>query len=316
MRYAAASWMLVALGAWLPAASAAEGGMGRPVAGVSVVSNAGVVPPGPMQGVNFAEIYLDGSIGASREVPVAGRLSLGIEGEIAYSMATLFHAWDAGAGAWSYASSITVPWAWTRTTATLGIGGNEALRRESASGLYDLYFTPIVAGYHFSPTQHASASFNVWAPTGRYDPDAIANLGLNVWTFIAQVAYTGLWTSAGLEVDAVAGVQFYTRNSATDYRNAPLFTLDVMALKRFANGASAGLVVGTVQQLGSDAGPLADKLDGFIGHDLAMGPIVNYDTKLAGRFPLTLSFRWVPTVQSRNRLDSTNTFVGSLAVAF
>lgn len=98
--------------------------------------------------------------------------------------------------------------------------------------------------------------------------------------------------------------------------NAPLLTFDVMALKHLPHGISAGLIVGTVQQLGNDSGPTADKLNGFRGHDLAIGPIVTYDTKLNGKTPLSLSARWVPTVTSQNRLSSTRTFMVNAAIAF
>ena len=189
-------------------------------------------------------------------------------------------------------------------------------QQQSTSNLFDLYFTPIVAGYHFSETEHVALSFNVWAPTGTYDPTALANASLNNWTFVPQVAYTKLWPDHGVEFDAVAAVQFYTRNTATDYQNAPLFTLDLMALKRFDNGASVGLIVGTVQQLGNDSGPTADKLNGFVGRDWAVGPILTYDTKVDGKLPLSLSLRWVPTVSSKNRLDSTTTLMGSVSLIF
>lgn len=49
----------------------------------------------------------------------------------------------------------------------------------------------------------------------------------------------------GLQLDAVANVQFYTRNTATDYRNAPIFGLELMGRKLFGNGMGAGLIVGT-----------------------------------------------------------------------
>jgi hypothetical protein len=111
-------------------------------------------------------------------------------------------------------------------------------------------------------------------------------------------------------------VQFYTRNGATDYQNAPLFTLDVMALKRFGNGVGVGLIVGTVQQIGGDSGPTADKLNGFRGYDWSVGPIVTYDTKIASKTPLSMSLRWVPTVASKNRLSSTATIMATATVAF
>lgn len=299
-------------------AHATEGALGRPVAGTSVVPDAGVIPTEPIWVVNIGQIYLDGSIGADRQVPIAGRISLGIEAEASFTLATLLKVWDAAPGGWNLSSSVTVPYIWERAavnlSATAGATGRSI--QQSASDLFDLAFTPIAAGYHFSKTEHVSLSFNVWAPTGQYDPANIANAGLNSWTFIPQVAYTKILPEFGAELDAVAGVQFYTRNHATDYQNAPLFTLDLMALKRFDNGAGLGIILGTVQQLGHDSGPTADRLNGFVGSDWAMGPIVTYDTKIDGKLPLSFSLRWVPTVSSRNRIDSDSTVMATLAVVF
>ncbi len=86
-------------------------------------------------------------------------------------------------------------------------------------------------------------------------------------------------------------------------------------MKKFGKWG-AGIVMGTVQQLGNDSGPIADRLNGFRGRDFAMGPIVTYDTKLGGKAPLSLSLRWVPTVASKNRLDSTATVMGSATLVF
>jgi hypothetical protein len=163
---------------------------------------------------------------------------------------------------------------------------------------------------------HVALSVNIWAPTGKYDPNNIANVSLNTWTFIPTVAYTKLVPSIDMEFDATAGVEFYTRYSATDYQNPPVFTLDVMALKRFANSLGVGLIVGTVQQPGDDSGPTADKLSGFRGYDWGVAPIVTYDTKLGGKTPVSASLRWVPTVGSKNRLPSTNTFMATATIAF
>ncbi len=122
-----------------------------------------------------------------------------------------------------------------------------------------------------------------------------------------QVAYTKRVPQYGLEFDGVLGLQFYTRNPATQYQNAPLLTLAVMGLKKFANGLGVGVVMGTVQLLGKDTGPIANRLDGFVGHDFAMGPIIIYDTKIGGKLPVSASLRWVPTISSSNRLKSTST---------
>lgn len=300
----------------MPPAHATEGALGRPVAGTSVTPGAGIVPPEPIWAVNVGQIYLDGSIEGSRQVPIGDRISLGIEAEVSFTLVTLMKGWGKGPAGWDYSSNITVPYVWTRATASTALGVMNRDLQQSASNLFDLNFTPIAAGYHFSKTEHLALSLNVWAPTGKYDPQRIANTGLNVWTFIPTVSYTKMWPEAGWELDTTAGVQFYTRNDATDYRNAPLFTLDVMGIKRFPNGAGLGLIVGTVQQLGHDSGPTADKLDGFVGSDLAVGPIVTYDTKIDGKLPLSMSLRWVPTVYANKRLDSDSTVMATIALIF
>lgn len=300
----------------MPAARATEGALGRPVAGTLVQPNAGIVPPEPILAVNVGEIYLNGSIPGRNQVPTAGKVSLGIDAEIAFTLATVLKVWDTGPGAWNFASSFTLPYVWTGVTATLTAGPLQGSKYDKASNLFDILVTPIIAGYHFSKTDHVALSFNIWAPTGQYDANALANPSLNNWTFIPQVAYTKLVPKYGLQFNAVAGLQFYTRNPATNYQNAPLFTLDLMALKHFPGGFGAGLIIGTVQQLGDDSGPIADRLNGFRGHDLAIGPIVTYDTKVGGKHPLSLGLRWVPTVTSKNRLDSTSTFMATATLVF
>lgn len=297
-------------------AAATEGALGRPVTGTSVTPAAGVIPPEPVWVLNLGQIYLDGSISGSRQVPIGNQVSLGIDAKASFTLATLLKVWDTGPGAWNFASGITIPYVWQEVTAALAGPHGEVRKTQQTSNLFDIYLTPIAAGYHFSKTEHVALSFNVWTETGKYDANNLANPSLNNWTFIPQVAYTKMWPEHGLELDAVAGVQFYTRNKATDYQNAPLFTLDAMLLKRFDDGWAAGLIVGTVQQLGDDSGPTADKLNGFVGHDWAVGPIFTYDTKLGGKTPLSFSLRWVPTVSSRNRVHSDSTVMATATLIF
>jgi len=295
---------------------ATEGGLGRQITGTNVQPNAGIVAPQPITVINLSQIYFDGNIRAGRDVPIAGKTSLGLEGKLSFTLATLMKTWDTGPGRWNFASGITVPYIWTKAQATLEGSRRGASTRDSASGLYDLYFTPIVAGYHFSETSHLALSLNIWAPTGKYDEDDLANPSLNTWTFVPQVAYTKVFPESKWQLDMVAGLQLYTRNRATDYRNAPLFSLDVMGRRKFDNGLSAGLVVGTIQQMGNDSGPTADRLNGFKGRDWALGPILTYDRNLANGQSLSLSLRWVPSVSSTNRLDSNDTVMATAALIF
>lgn len=297
-------------------AGATEGALGRPVTGMSVLPDAGIVPGEPVLIGSIAMFYIDGSIGGGREVPVAGKTTLGVNAEAFFAMGTIMKVWDTGTGRWNFASSFTLPYTYTKASAALSAGSVQGSRGDSTSDLYDITFSPIIAGYHFSEAEHVAVSLNIWAPTGKYDKSKLSSPSLNTWTFIPQLAYTKLFSAQNLELDVVAGLEFYTRNSATDYQNAPLFTLDTMLLKRFTGGAGVGLIVGTTQQIGKDSGPLADRLNGFRGHDWAVGPIVTYDTKVGTKNQLSLSLRWVPTVSSTNRLDSTRSFMGTATLVF
>jgi hypothetical protein len=56
------------------------------------------------------------------------------------------------------------------------------------------------------------------------------------------------------------------------------------------------------------SGPLADKLNGFRGSELALGPIVTYSSKI-GSLPLSTSLRWMNTVSQRDRMDRSTVYL-------
>ncbi|VVE61149.1 phenol degradation protein meta [Pandoraea anapnoica] len=166
-----------------PHALATEGALGRPVAGTSVLSSVGIVPPEPMTLFSLQQIYLDGSVSGGRQVPIAGTTSLGIDAKVAFTLASVLRVWGSKGG-WSFASGMTLPYVWTEAKASFSAGGLNRSNSDRASNLFDMYFTPVVAGYHFSQTDHIALSFNFWAPTGTYDSNSLANPSLNNWTFV------------------------------------------------------------------------------------------------------------------------------------
>lgn len=284
-------------------AQATEGASGRPVAGAGVNPGAGVVPATPGWLVNYTVQHVEGEIDAEREVPYAGRVIVGAKNVYTVQSFTLLRVWDTGPGAWNFASAVTLPVMDNSVTAT-GIvpafGGSSLNSR--VRGLFDLAITPIIAGYHFSPTEHGSLSLRVWVPSGRYESGQLANLSHNVWTFIPTASYTRLLPEQGVELSASTGLNFSTTNKASGYRNAPLFTLDLLATKKVAQGWAVGGVVGWIEQLGPDQGTLADRLKGFRGSEVAIGPIGTYSTRV-GTQPLSMSLRWLTGITQKNRFD-------------
>ncbi|WP_263535252.1 transporter [Paucibacter sp. TC2R-5] len=294
------------------AAGATESGGGRPVAGTAVNPSAGVVPDQPIMMFNLGLQAVDGNIGANKQIPIAGRIAGEAENQYTLQSLSLFKVWDTGPGAWHFASSLTMLFMQSEVTVQAFVPPAPGLDHSAkVAGLYDLAITPIVAGYHFSKDEHLSLSLRVWAPTGRYVSGKLVNLSQNVWTAIPTLSYTR-YLPQGWEVSSVATLNFSTRNKASNYQSAPLFTLDVLGSKKLGDGWAMGAIAGWIEQIGKDSGPLADKLNGFRGSELALGPIVTYSSKI-GALPLSSSFRWMNTVSQRNRMDR-NTFYLSFSV--
>ncbi|MGL4541760.1 MAG: SphA family protein [Polymorphobacter sp.] len=288
--------------AFATSAAATEGGLGRVVQGTNVQPKAGIVADVPILALNISSIYFDGSIRGSTGIPVAGDLALDVSAELSLTPITLLKVWDTGPGRWNFASAVTVPIIWNEVTATLSVGGINREVSQSDSGIFDLLFTPIIAGYHFSPTSHMALSLGIWAPTGSFTKGRLANSGLNYWTVAPTIAYTKLVPDQGFEFTAQGGVQFNSRNIDTDYKSAPLLTADVLMQKALGGGFAVGGNLSWVTQLGDDDGALADRLDGFVGNSLAIGPMIGW-SGVWGRRPVEATFRWMPTVASANRLS-------------
>ncbi|AMO21783.1 transporter [Ramlibacter solisilvae] len=281
-----------------PLALATEGGGGRPITGQQIAEGAGVVPPEPGFVVTLASIYYDGELKAGKQVPLIGAVSSGMDSRVSYNLANLTYVWNTGPGRWNFASGIGLPLQYTDIRASLttpraGIGTSD-----SSTQLSDLYLMPISAGYHISKTEHFSLSLPIYAPTGAYDVNRLANAGQNTWTFMPSVGYTRLGEAS--EFSALAAFEFYTPNHATDYHSGVLFRLDALWTTKVAAAWQLGVAGGWIEQVTDDKGATADRLDGFRGRSIGLGPIANWTGKL-WNMPGTFSVRWVPEFEARNR---------------
>ncbi|HEY0334795.1 MAG TPA: transporter [Stenotrophomonas sp.] len=294
-----AATLLSALGA-LPA-QATEGAMGRSITGLQITSYVGIVPPDPGMQWSLAYVHYDGKIGASRPAPIAGQVSLGLEAEVDMYVATGVYVWPTGEGRWNFASMLTAPWINVDATASLQVGPAQRQVTQSASDWFDLYFAPVIASYHISQVEHVSIGLYVYAPTAKYDPDRLANPGMNIWTVSPAVGYTRMFQKGTLEMSLLGGVDFSSRNSDTDYKNAPVWRLDALLVKRTASGWGFGAVGGWIQQIGDDSGPTADRLNGFQGRSFGLGPVITYGKKWSGGEHLDLSLRYVDEFDVKNR---------------
>lgn len=284
-------------------ASASEGGLGRPITGMQVTSYAGLIPPQPGMQWTVGYVHYDGTIGAGRQVPIAGRISFGLEADIDLYSATGVYVWPTGQGRWNFASMLTVPYIEPDVTATLQVGNATVRRTDSASNLFDLYFAPVIASYHVSEVEHWSFGAYIYAPTADYDPEKLANPGLNVWTVSPGVGYTHLFQKGTLEFSALAALDWYSKNDDTDYKNGVVGRIDALLVKRTASGWGFGGAAGWIEQIEDDSGPTADRLNGFRGHSLGIGPVITYGKKWENGSHLEFQFRYIDEFNVKNRFE-------------
>jgi hypothetical protein len=124
----------------VPSAFAVEGGLGRPISGMSIAPFAGVIPPEPGLAVATGETYYGGSIGGGRTVPIAGLLVANVDMKAAFTPIALFYIWPTPTKDWNFASAVSFPLAWLEVTANLSLGPLSIRKTESTFGLFDLVF--------------------------------------------------------------------------------------------------------------------------------------------------------------------------------
>jgi hypothetical protein len=310
------TYYLIASLALLPAtpALAVEGALGRPISGAGINPYAGVVPPAPGWILGVSELYYDGDIGGGVATPVGANLTLDLDLKASFTPVTLTYIWDTHNPCWNFASAIALPIVWIEAEADVSVGPLTGRRKEDEFGLFDITLVPIVASYHISKTEHLSFGLTVWAPTGKYDSDDLANLGLNKWTFIPTVGYTKIFAEPNIELSASLGVHFSTENDETDYEDGILTDLEFTVIKRFHNGFGIGMIGSWIDQWADDEGGAADALNGFRGKAFGVGPIFTYSTKI-GDSSLDLNARWVHEFENEKRLEG-NLFALSASYKF
>ncbi|WP_047286357.1 SphA family protein [Pseudomonas protegens] len=297
-----------------PLLHAAEGGVGRPITGQQIYSNAGIIPPEPGWVMSLTSIYYDGELKGSGQVPIIGDLSSGLKMKVSYTMGNFTRVWDTGKGRWNYASAIGVPVQYTDIQASLtGPRGRTVGTQDSGTQFADLLLTPIAAGYHINERDHIALSLPIYVPTGAYNDNRLANSGQNNYTFMPTLAFTHLDGKGG-EFSLMGALEFYTRNDAADYRNGDILRLDGLWTHGFGSGWNAGLVVGYIQQISDDQGPTADKLNGYRGRSVGAGPTLGWSGKFADA-QANISARWIPEFDTKNRPEGNGVSV-NLTLAF
>lgn len=284
----------------IQSAFATEGGIGRPITGMQVQPLNGLLPTHEGGVLTASSIYYDGNFERSRNVPIAGEITGGLDYQVSYTLLNSIFVWKTDEK-WSLATTVGIPVQYTKINAYL----NNFDYQDSSTKIGDAMFSPLMVNYHLNPIMHALFGVSIYAPTGSYDANRLSNAGQNTWTFVPNLAFTTILPKMNAEITTNMAYEIYTKNDATDYTNGDIFRLDVLGLKRFGelggDGLGVGAVFGLIEQTTDDKGRLADRLNGFQGRALGAGPIITYDKMLSKTSGISASLRGVYEFDVKNR---------------
>jgi hypothetical protein len=282
-------------------ALAEEGGAGHYTPGANA-SFVDALPGKP--GLALADFFVFYNASAGGRLPIAGLISVTLDAKVfANSLVGIYQTPLALLGG-SYAFGGIVPVLWMDVTGTVAAGSGTRSAGDSSSGIGDLLLYPFMLGWTAAGGDlKYDFRFGIYAPTGKFEAGALANVGKNYWTFEPTATVSFISSKIGLEASAYAAVDFNTKNKTTDYQTGTQFHLDATLAEHvplFAGFFGVGANAFYYQQIAGDSGSGAT-LGDFKGRTIGVGPVASYAMKLEST-QLALELKWLPELETKNRL--------------
>jgi hypothetical protein len=281
---------------------AEEGGSGHYAPG-EMADFFDALPGRPGLAVANYFMYYDASAVGSSTLPFGGQLTLDSHAQAYSDSLMIMYETNLRLLGGNYVPAVGIPYVWLevdgKVTGPLGPVG----ARDTANGLGDILLYPFMLGWTNGDLKY-DLRLGTYAPTGDYEKGRLANVGKNYWTFEPMVSVSWLSSKIGTEVSAYAGLDFSTRNDATDYQSGDVFHLDVTVAQHVPLGKLGAVGLGAnvfyYQQFTGDSGSGA-VLGGFEGRTVGVGPVLSLITKL-GKTQLAAEVKWLPELDVKNRI--------------
>ena len=315
-RTACAAVCLAGSFAFVQPSQAAEYGWGTYLLGISIPMMGFTPPPGFY--LSDSIYAYQGSASGNRKFPF-GHVSLSaqIKEDFLFDISTMSWITDVKilGGNLGFAATIPFPIGTERTSAGAvftGPLGNtfSGSRTQSDRGIGDMAVAGLL-GWH-EGNSHWNVVITGTIPTGLYDPDSIAFLGLHRPSVDVRGAYTYLDPQTGLEISAAVGMTFNHINTATNYQSGNELHFEWDVNEHFASGFSLGVGGYVYDQVTGDGGS-GDRIGPFEGRVVAVGPLVGYTFKFMEIIPVQLNARWFHEFDVRNRVTG-NSIFGTISV--
>jgi len=282
-------------------ALAEEGGAGHYTPGATA-SFMDALPGKP--GLALADFFVFYTASTGGRLPIAGLISVTLDVTVfADSLVGIYQTQLALLGG-SYAFGGVLPVLWMDLTGTVVAGSGTRNASDSSSGIGDVLLYPLMLGWTAAGGDlKYDVRLGIYAPTGKFEEGALANVGKNYWTFEPTVTVSFISSKIGLETSAYAAVDFNTKNKTTDYQTGTQFHVDATVAEHvplFAGFFGVGANAFYYQQIAGDSGSGAT-LGDFKGHTVGVGPVASYAMKLDG-VQGAVELKWLPELDTKNRI--------------
>ncbi len=266
--------------------------------------------PGGIAVLNYFNYY-DANAPASRTLEFGGLLTANAHATAyADTLAGIYQTpWQVLGG--GLAVGVAVPYVWLEVDGQAqrigpsGTPGPAFSARDTANGIGDMSIIPFMLGWtNILPDLKVDTRLSIFAPTGDFEKGRLANVGKNYWSFEPGIMASWLSSKIGTEATLYTGVDFNTKNDATDYQSGTSFHLDGTVAQHLPLlGGFAGVGANPVyyQQLTGDRGSGA-RVGGFEGMTVGVGPVLSYACTLGQKTKLVAELKWLPDLHVDHRL--------------
>ncbi len=298
--------------AFVGPSQAAEYGQGTYLLGLSIPMIGFTPPPGFY--LSDTIYAYQGSASGNKKFPFGHvNLAAQIKEDFLVNVSTLTWVADTKilGGNLGFAATVPFPIGTERTSAGAAFTGPlgntfSGSLTQSVWGIGDMAVAGFL-GWH-EGNSHWNLAVTGTIPTGVYDPDRIAFLGLHRPSVDVRGAYTYLDPQTGLEISGAVGMTFNHINTATDYQSGDEVHFEWDVNEHFASGFSLGVGGYVYDQVTGDSGPATRILGPFEGRVVAVGPLVGYTFKIMNLIPVNLNARWFHEFDVRNRVTGNSIF--------
>jgi hypothetical protein len=254
--------------------------------------------------LNFGLCYDNGRAGGTRGLPFGGEVAANIKVQQYAEIPAVLYAPPFQILGGQPSVGVALPYVWLQVRAlgdiTTRLGSRSPGRTDWASGFSDMVLLPFNLSWTNGDFKYGVAPL-IFAPTGEYNKDQLANVGLGYWTFTPMLTFSWLSTKIGTEFSVFTGMDFNTKNQSADYQSGDIYHLDATLAQHLplAGGfAGVGATAFYLKQFTGDSGSGAT-LGSFEVESYGVGPTVSYARNF-GNTQAVLDVQWLPQLHVEN----------------